>query len=87
MTADEAAVMKYEEELIEYYDDIISNKYSYGISFGSLYEIFLREGTAPYGSNRHFTFTGSGKTAMKSPMISMITLLKMIRARETVIIT
>lgn len=50
----------YSESDITYYEDIIANKYGYGISFGSLYEILKREGLNPEGNSRHYTFTGTG---------------------------
>ena len=49
----------YEPEKIEYYDDIIANKYYYGISFGSLYEILRREGFDVSGDVWHYSFTGA----------------------------
>lgn len=49
----------YEPEKIEYYDDIIANKYYYGISFGSLYEILRREGFDVSGDAWHYSFTGA----------------------------
>lgn len=42
----------------EFYDDIVADPY-YGISFGSLYEILLREGLQPAGTPSHYTFTGT----------------------------
>lgn len=44
---------------IECYDDIIANPDYYGISYGSLYEILLREGFAPEGDPGHYSFTGT----------------------------
>lgn len=41
-----------------YYGDLIASPYNYGISFGTLYEILLREGFAPQGTPRHYRFTG-----------------------------
>lgn len=49
---------EYATEDIVYYDDIIANKYAYGISFGSLYEILLREGYSVEGDAWHYTFIG-----------------------------
>ena len=49
----------YEPQLIDWYDDLIANKYAYGISFGTLYEVLLREGLAPEGDAWHYTFTGA----------------------------
>lgn len=49
----------YDESDIEYYDDIIANKYAYGISFGSLYEILKRENMNPEGDYWHYSFTGA----------------------------
>lgn len=49
----------YEPEKIEYYDDIIANKYYYSISFGSLYEILRREGFDVSGDAWHYSFTGA----------------------------
>lgn len=48
----------FEPSKIHYYDDIIANKYSYGISFSSLYEILKREGFDVQGNSWHYTFTG-----------------------------
>lgn len=50
----------YEEELIEYYHNIIANKYSYGISFGSLYEILKTEGFDVQGDFWHYTYSFNG---------------------------
>lgn len=50
----------FDEKDITYYGDIIANKYCYGVSFGSLYEILKREGFNPEGNSRHYTFTGVG---------------------------
>lgn len=49
----------YQEKDITYYDDIIANKYGYGVSFGSLYEILSREGMNPTGDYWRYSFTGS----------------------------
>ena len=45
-------------QTFEFYDDIAANAF-HGISFGTLYEILLREGFQPQGSPCHYTFTGS----------------------------
>ncbi len=52
----------YEKDKITYYDDIIANKYYYGISFGSLYEILLREGYEPTGDFWHYSFVGKDES-------------------------
>ena len=49
----------YEPEQITYYDDIIANKYAYGISFGSLYHILVKEGFAVSGNSWHYSFVGA----------------------------
>ncbi len=42
---------------IEYYDDIVSH-YHNDVTYGTLYEILLREGFEPSGSAWHYQFTG-----------------------------
>lgn len=49
----------YEIDQIIYYDNILSSKYGYGISFGSLYEILVREGFDVEGDLWHYTFIGA----------------------------
>lgn len=43
---------------LEYYSDLCANKYYYGVSFGTLYEMLIREGIAVEGSNWHYSFVG-----------------------------
>lgn len=50
---------EYQRQDIEYYHNIIASPYSYGISFGSLYEILKLEGFDVRGSRDHYSFTGS----------------------------
>ncbi len=40
-----------------YYDDLLANKYSYGISFGTLFEILKREGFAVEGNSWRYSYT------------------------------
>lgn len=49
----------YEPELIRYYDGLLSSRYAYGISFGTLYEVLLREGLSPEGTSWHYSFVGA----------------------------
>lgn len=49
----------YEPELIRYYDDLIASRSSYSISFGTLYEVLVREGLSPEGSLWHYRFVGA----------------------------
>ncbi len=42
----------------EYYDDLISNRYFYGVSFSTLYEIMVREGYPVEGNKTHYSFVG-----------------------------
>lgn len=57
-TGTETESENYDVSDVRYYEDIIANKYSYGISFGSLYEILLREGFDVKGDAWHYSFTG-----------------------------
>ncbi|MFI3213304.1 MAG: hypothetical protein R3Y24_08165 [Eubacteriales bacterium] len=49
---------EYELEQITYYDDIIANKYSYGVSFSTFYEVLVREGFEVTGDCWHYSFIG-----------------------------
>lgn len=49
----------YEPELIRYYDDLLASASYYGISFGTLYEVLLREGLSPEGDPWHYRFVGA----------------------------
>lgn len=42
----------------EPYTDLGASRFSYGVSFGTLYKILEREGFAPAGDVWHYTFTG-----------------------------
>ena len=42
----------------EIYDDLCASKYSYGISFGTLYEILVRENYPVEGDCNHYSFVG-----------------------------
>ncbi len=46
-------------DTVSFYDDLCANRYHYGISFGTLYEILKREGFDPEGDADHYTFTGT----------------------------
>lgn len=46
------------EDEIEYYNDIVSHNH-YDVTYGTLYEILLREGFEPIGNAWHYQFTGS----------------------------
>lgn len=45
------------EEVTEIYDDIIANPYAYGISFGTMYKIFEKEGFPLSGTPAHYKVT------------------------------
>lgn len=53
----------YETELIRYYDDLLASRFCYGISFGTLYEVLLREGFSPEGDAWHYRFVGADGSA------------------------
>lgn len=43
----------------EPYTDLGASRFSYGVSFGTLYKVLEREGFAPVGDVWHYTFTGA----------------------------
>lgn len=45
-------------ENCEFYEDLCGSRFGYGISFGTLYEILLREGFDVTGDSWHFCFQG-----------------------------
>ena len=47
-----------EEGPYEYYDDLVASRFSYGVSFSSLYEILIREGYQVEGDKNHYSFVG-----------------------------
>lgn len=47
-----------EEGPYEYYDDLVASRFSYGVSFSTLYEIFIREGYSVEGDKNHYSFVG-----------------------------
>lgn len=48
-----------EDGMAEKYLDLCANKYAYGISFATLYEILVREGIVVEGNNWHYSFVGA----------------------------
>ncbi len=47
-----------EEGPYEYYDDLVASRFSYGVSFSTLYEILIREGYPVEGDKNHYSFVG-----------------------------
>ncbi len=58
-TGEKEKTSEYEKDKVEFYDDIFANRFSYGISFSSFYEILRREGFNPRGDKNHFCFIGN----------------------------
>jgi len=47
-----------EEGPYEYYGDLVASRYSYGVSFSTLYEVLVREGYPVEGEKNHYSFVG-----------------------------
>lgn len=47
-----------EDETYEFYDDLCASKYGYGISYGTLYEILVKEGYEVEGDCWEYSFVG-----------------------------
>lgn len=48
-----------DSEMPRLYTDLIANRYAYGVSFGTLYQVLSREGVPVEGDSWHYTFTGA----------------------------
>ncbi len=48
-----------EEGPYEYYDDLVASRFSYGVSFSTLYEVLVREGYPVEGDKNHYSFAGA----------------------------
>jgi hypothetical protein len=46
-----------EDGTIVYYDDLVANEYHYGVSFGTMYELLVRNGYPVEGTKDDFAFT------------------------------
>ncbi len=51
-------VAESEDGPYEYYDDLVASRFSYGVSFSTLYEILIREGYPVEGDKNHYSFVG-----------------------------
>ncbi len=51
-------VAKSEDGPYEYYDDLVASRFSYGVSFSTLYEVLVREGYSVEGDKNHYSFVG-----------------------------
>jgi len=52
-----------EDGMAERYADLCANKYAYGISFGTIYEILVREGIKVEGDSHHYSFVNENGNA------------------------
>ena len=51
-------VAESEDGPYEYYDDLVASRFSYGVSFSTLYEVLVREGYSVEGDKNHYSFVG-----------------------------